>query len=196
MGVVLGESRQRVGVARSGIFDWADRTFPADDDRTFLGSLRDLELLLRIGWNSPFPERLDERSILNVEDVPDELIEALARPPQSVVQCAVCRRLCVQDDFLWKERQLCAWDYHAQLFGKRGPWRDGSYEERHFETLPRCAYVVPELLDELNVEIVLTLGAVPDATAHSIVTTLLESAPRRSHVAVRTATGIALLAER
>jgi hypothetical protein len=196
MGVVLGESRQRVGVARSGMLDWADRTFPAGDDRAFLGSLRDLELLLRIGWDSPFPERLDERSILNLEDLPEELIEAIARPLQAVVQCAACRRLCVRDDFLWKERQLCAWDYHAAVFGKRGPWRDAAYETRHFETLPQCAFAVPELLDELNVEILLTLGAVPDATAHSIVSTLLESAPRRSHMAVRTATGIVLLAER
>ena len=52
------------------------------------------------------------------------------------MQCAACRRLCVRDDFVWKEKQLCAWDYHAQVFGRRGPWHDGAYEERHFETLP------------------------------------------------------------
>jgi hypothetical protein len=196
MGLVLGDSRQRVGVARSGIFDWADRTFPDDDDRAFVGSLRDLELLLRVAWDSPFPERLEERSILNLEDLPDELIDALGRPPLPVVQCAACRRLCVRDDFPWKERQLCAWDYHAQVFGKRGPWRDGSYETRHLETLPRCAYLVPELIEELGVEILLTLGAVPDATAYTIVATLLEGAPQRSHMAVRAATGLALLREK
>jgi hypothetical protein len=195
-GLVLGENRQRVGVARSGIFDWADRTFPPDDDRAFVGSLRDLELLLRIGWDSPFPERLEERSILNVEDLPDELIDALTRSPRPLVQCAACRRLCVLKEFSWKERELCAWDYHAQVFGKRGPWRDTNYEARHFETLPQCSYVVPELLEELNVEILLALGVVADETAHAVVTTLLESGPRRSHMAVRTSTGVALLNEK
>ncbi len=71
------------------------------------------------------------------------------------MQCAACRRLCVRDDFVWKEKQLCAWDYHAQVFGKRGPWHNGPYEERHFETLPACAYVAVGLLGELGVELVL-----------------------------------------
>ena len=192
MGVVLGEGSQRVGVAQAGIFDWAERTFPADSDRAFVGSLRDLDLLIRIGWDSSFPDRLDERSILNQEDVPDELLDALARPARSLVQCAGCRRLCARDDFLWKERQLCAWDYHAQVFGKRGPWHDGAYEVRHFETLPRCAYVVAELLQELGVEVLLALGTIPDETAHSLVAMLLGSTPRSSCMAVRTQTGIAL----
>jgi len=183
-------------VARSGIFEWADRTFPADDERAFVGSLRDLELLLRVGWSSPFPETLDERSILNVEDLPDELIDGLARPALELVQCAACRRLCVRDDFIWKERQLCAWDYHAQVFGKRGPWREGTYEARHFEGLPHCAYLVPELVEELGVEILLTLGDLPEATAHAIVATLLEGTRAPSYMAVRTATGIVLLHEK
>ncbi len=196
MGVVLGEDRQRVGVARSGLFDWADRTFPANDDRAFIGSLRDLELLLRVGWDSPFPERLDERSVLNVEETPEELLEALARPPAALVQCTACRRLCVRDDFVWKERQLCAWDYHSQVFGKRGPWHEGNTEVRHFESLPECSYVVEELLDELGVDRVLSLGQVSDATAYTLIRTLLENEPVRSHMTVRSARGLVVLRER
>jgi hypothetical protein len=196
MGVVLGESRQRVGVARSGLFDWADRTFPADDDRSFIGSLRDLELLLRVGWESPFPEKLDERSVLNVEETPEELIEALVRPPAALVQCTACRRLCVQDDFVWKERQLCAWDYHLQVFGKRGPWREGNVEPRHFESLPECSYVVEGLLEQVGVDRVLSLGQVPESVAFMLVRTLLENEPVRSYMTVRTARGLVVLRER
>jgi len=195
MGAVLGDNRQKVGVARAGFFDWADRTFPADDERAFIGSLRDLELLLRVGWDSSFPEVFDERSVLNADDVPDELLDAIGRPQAALVQCAVCRRLCVRDDFPWKERPLCAWDFHAQVFGKRGPWREGGYEARHFETLPACAYVVPALLDELDVAVLLALGNVSPAGAHALVRTLLESEEVRSHMAVRTATGIVVLCE-
>lgn len=195
VGLVVGDGRQRVGVARSGIFDWADRTFPASDERAFVGSLRDLELLMRIRWDSPLPERIDEASVLNADDLPDELLDALARAPVTLAQCALCRRLCVADDFVWKERQLCAWDYHAQVFGKRGPWRNDGYEVRHFETLPKCAYVVPDLLEELNVEILMSLGTMPEAAVRSIVATALENVPRGSYLAVRTPIGVTLLNE-
>ena len=112
------------------------------------------------------PETFDEGAVLNIEDVPEEIADALAHPPQPIVQCAVCRRLCVRDEFVWKEKQLCAWDYHTQVFGKRGPWRNGGYEERRFETLPECAYVAPPLLVEMGVEVVLMINEVTEATAH------------------------------
>jgi hypothetical protein len=157
--------------------------------------MRDLDLLARIGWSSPFPERLDDRSVLNVDDVPEEIMDALARTPVTLVQCASCRRICVRDDFVWKEKQLCAWDFHAQVFGKRGPWREGVYEDRHFQTLPSCPYVAPELLSELGVELMLTTGAVADATASAAINAVLQSEPGRSHMAVKTASGIAVLRE-
>jgi len=157
--------------------------------------MRDVELLARIGWNAPLPEPLDDRAVLNVEDLPDEITDALAHPAVALVQCAACRRLCVRDDFVWKEKQLCAWDYHAQVFGRRGPWRDGTYEERHFETLPSCAYVVPELVTELGVEVLLTTGALTAPAASAVVNTMLASDPGRAHMAVRTAGGIVILGE-
>lgn len=196
LGVALGSGRRGVGLALNGLFDWIDRTFPAEDDHAFVASLRDLELLARIEWEAPFPETLDERSIVNLDDLPEDLAAALAQPPATLVQCAACRRLCVRDDFVWKEKQLCAWDYHAQVFGKRGPWRDGVYEARHFETLPSCGYVAPELLAELGVEVLMTMRELSDTSPAAIVNALLERDPGRPHMAVRTAAGVTVLCER
>jgi hypothetical protein len=196
VGVAVGEDRQEVAVPLRGLFDWIDRTFPADDDYAFVASVRDLELLIRVGWHSSFPPELDDRSVLNVEDVPDELVNALAQPAAALVQCAACRRLCVRDDFNWKEKQLCAWDYHAQVFGKRGPWREGAYEQRHFETLPSCTYVAPALLAELGVEVILTVSELSGAVLHAVVNQVLEIDPTRSHMAVKTQDGVVVLREK
>jgi hypothetical protein len=196
LGIAVGEGRQEVGIPLAGLFDWVERTFPPEDEQAFVASMRDVELLARVGWDSPFPERLDDRSVLNVEDLPDELADALARPPGALVQCGACRRLCVRDDFTWKEKQLCAWDYHAQVFGKRGPWREGSYEARHFETLPACAYLAPDLLEELGVEVLLAVAEFDEPATQAIVDTLLEHDRAHSHMAVRTASGITVLREK
>lgn len=195
IGVVVGESWQNVGIALSGLFDWVDRTFPPEDERAFVAPLRDVELLARIGWNAALPERLDENSVLNIEDVPEEIADGLAHPAGAVVQCAACRRLCVRDDFIWKEKQLCAWDYHGQVFGKRGPWHNGAYEERHFETVPSCAYVAPPLLLELGVDAVLMINSVEEATAQTMINALLGADPARPYLAVRTDGGFTVLRE-
>ncbi len=127
---------------------------------------------------------------------PEEIADGLAHPPGPIVQCAACRRLCVRDEFVWKEKQLCAWDYHAQVFGKRGPWHDGPYEERHFETLPSCAYVAPPILSEMKVDVVLAAGEIADATAQQMINLLLSSEPGRAHMAVRSGGGFSVLRER
>lgn len=196
LGIVVGDGRQQVAIPLAGLFDWVDRTFPADDERAFITSMRDLELLARVGWDSHFPEALDERSIVNLEDLPDEVADGLASPAVALVTCTTCRRLCVRDDFVWKEKQLCAWDYHAQVFGRRGPWHEGPYEERHFETLPACSYVADPLLIELGVEPVMAGGALAEATARAIVNLILEADTERPHLAVRTALGLWVLREK
>lgn len=185
-GVVIGDAWQNVGIALSGVIDWADRTFAPEDERAFIAPVRDIELLARAQWSAPIPERLDEDAVLNIEDLPDDVAEALAHPPAPIVQCAVCRRLCVCDEFVWKERQLCAWDFHSQVFGKRGPWRQGPYEEHHYDSLVRCAYVAPSLLADLAVEVVLALDGVEEATARKLIALLLAEDPARAHLAVRT----------
>lgn len=195
IGVVLGDTWQNVGIALDGLLDWMDRTFPPEDERSFVAPVRDIELLVRIGWNAPLPETIDERSVLNPEDLPEEIVDALAHPPAPIVQCAVCRRLCVRDEFAFKEKHLCAWDYHGQVFGKRGPWRNGPYEERHYETLPTCAYVAPPLLIELGVEIVAAFNAVDEATARAMIDVLLRAESDRAHLAVRTEGGFTILRE-
>jgi hypothetical protein len=194
-GVTVGESWQNVTIALRGLLDWMDRTFPPEDERSFIASTREVELLARTGWNAALPERLREEEVINIEDVPEEIADALARPPAPLVTCASCRRLCVRDDFVWREKQLCAWDYHAQVFGKRGPWHNGAYEARHFETLQACAYVAPPLLDELGVELVLMLRGVPERNAREIVNLLLDADPARPHLAVRAEGGFAVLRE-
>jgi hypothetical protein len=194
-GVAVGSALQDVGIPLSGLFDWIDRTFPPEDEGAFIASVRDVEILARTHWETPFPQVLDERSVLNLEDLPEAVADGLAQPPSDLVACAACRRLCVRDEFLWKEKQLCVWDHHASAFGKRGPWHEGQYEERHFETIPDCAYVATPLLDELGVEEVLAIGKVPPSVALALVNAFVAAQPARPHMAVKTDAGFSLLRE-
>ena len=195
LGVTVGDTKQDVGIALTGLFDWIDRTFPAEDEHAFVVPMRDIDLLARIGWNAPLPERIDETNVINVEDLPEEIVDGLARTPLPLVQCAACRRLCVRDDFVWKEKPLCAWDYHGQVFGRRGPWREGAYEDRQFATSPSCAYVAPPLLDELGVEIVLSTGALAEDGAYDVINASLAREVDRAHIVVRTRGGFTVLRE-
>jgi hypothetical protein len=88
---------------------------------------------------------------------------------------------------------LCAWDYHGQVFGRRGPWRNGEYEERHFDTLPLAAYVAPALLQD--VEVILGINAVDEAAARAAINVVLAGDRERSHMAVRTDGGYTVLRE-
>lgn len=195
LGVVLGNAWSKAQIPTQTFISWVDQTFPPDDDHAFVAALHDLELLARAEWHSELPPLLNEDSVLNFDDVPEEITDALAHPAAAIVQCAACRRLCVQNDFLWNDRQLCAWDYHATVFGKRGPWRNGAYEEHHFKTLPRPAFVAPPLLDELGVEVILATGSLDDVLARRIVNTVLEAAEKPAHLAVRTDGGYTILRE-
>ncbi|MDQ2866495.1 MAG: hypothetical protein M3R51_09745 [Candidatus Eremiobacteraeota bacterium] len=189
VGVAIGETWQNVGIAIGSLADWVDRTFPPEDEHAFVAPIRDIELLARVQWHSDLPETLRDDAVLNIEDVPEEIADGLARPPAAVVQCGACRRLCVRDDFVWKEKQLCAWDFHAQVFGKRGPWRNGPYEQHHFETLPACAYVAPPILAGMQVDVVLATNDIETEIAHRAIDMLMESDSERAHMAVRTTDG-------
>jgi len=196
MGVVVGDTSQNVGVALASLMDWVDKTFPPEDERSFVAPLRDIELLARVQWHSEIPERFNDESIINAEDVPDDVLDGLSQDPAAIVQCAACRRLCVKNDFVWKEKQLCAWDYHTQVFGKRGPWRNGAYEAHHFETLPECAYVAPLLLDEAGVQAVMATADVADEVAQRAIDLVLGADAQTPHLAVRTQGGYTVLRER
>lgn len=196
IGTVAGDAWQNVGVALDNLLSWLDATFPPDDERAFLAPIRDIELLARINWHVEPPSRVDDANVLNIEDVPEEIADALAHAPEPLVQCGACRRLCVRDHFVWKERQLCAWDYHRQAFGKRGPWRTGPYEDRHFETIPAAAYVAPPLLEEAGVDVVLGIAGIDEPVAHETVNLVLKSDPDRAYMAVRTPDGYTVLREK
>ena len=193
---MIGKTWQNVGIALTGLLDWVDRAFPPEDERAFVAPMRDIELLARVQWHADLPETLSDHTVLNIEDVPEEIADGLAHPPAPIVQCAVCRRLCVRDDFVWKEKQLCAWDYHAQVFGKRGPWHDGPYEARHFDTVPSCAYVAPPILLEMGVDVILATGEISDASAQAMINLLLDAERDRAHMAVRSGGGYSVLRER
>ncbi len=195
-GVVLGETWQRVGLAADNVAGWIDQTFPPDDERSFVTPGRDLEILQRIGWHAEPPERLSEGTLLNPDDVPEDVLDAIAQPPVQLTQCAVCRRSCVRGDFEWNERQLCAWDYHATVFGKRGPWRNEPYEERLFATIPAAAYVVPGLLVEAGVEPVLAVAGLPEDVMQGLVNSAIAADAGSAYLAVRTDEGLTLLRER
>src|ERR1700710_2484930 len=68
IGVVLGENWQRVGLAADNLAGWTDQTFAPSDERSFVSSLRDLELLARTGWFAPVPEVLTEDVVVNADD--------------------------------------------------------------------------------------------------------------------------------
>ncbi|MGD1065932.1 MAG: hypothetical protein ABR975_03885 [Vulcanimicrobiaceae bacterium] len=197
IGVVLGEAWQKVGIAADNLAGWTDQTFDPSDERSFVSSLRELELLARVGWSAAVPETLTDETVVNADDVPEDILDAFTRPPEALTQCAICRRTCVRDDFVWNERRLCAWDYHASVFGKRGPWREAPYEDRLFETLPRAAYVAGPLLEEVSVDAVLAVDGVPDELAHQLLNETIASGGPGAYLAVRTgAGGYTLLRER
>lgn len=196
IGTVAGNTWQNVTLAMANLLDWLDKTFAPEDERAFVAPLRDIELLARINWQADPPDRLDENAVLNIEDLPEEIADALAHPAEPLVQCGACRRLCVRDHFVWREKQLCAWDYHRQVFGKRGPWHSGAYEERYFETLPLAAYVAPPLLEEAGVDVVLAVAGVDDAIAQEVLNVVPARDAERSYLAVRTPDGYTLLRER
>jgi hypothetical protein len=195
-GVAIGTARQRVGIPADGVGTWIDRTFPASDEHAFVSNARDLDLLLRTAWRAPAGDEapLSDRSLVNPEDVPEDILDGLSQPAADLVNCAVCRRLCVRDEFVWNERQLCAWDYHSAVFGRRGPWRNAPYDDHLFETLPRVPYVSTALLDELKVEAVLATGGLEEETVRKLVNTAID--PDHSYMAVRTDDGLTLLRER
>ncbi len=196
VGTVAGEAWQNVTIATANLLDWLDKTFSPEDERSFVAPLRDVELLARINWQAEPPSRLDDASVLNIDDVPEEFADALVHAPEPVVQCGACRRLCVRDHFVWREKQLCAWDYHRQVFGKRGPWHIGVYEARHFETIPFAAYVAPPLLEEAGVDVVLALAGLEETVARDVLNVVLAGEAERAHLAVRTPDGYTLLRER
>jgi hypothetical protein len=196
VGVVMGDGRQKVNIAADNVAGWVDQTFPLDDRQAFVGSLRDLEILMRAGWHAQAPQTLSEEELLNPEDVPDDVLDAIDSPARPLVPCATCRRTCVRDDFVWGERQLCAWDYHAAVFGKRGPWRGVAYEERLFETLPKPAYVSPQLLDDVSVDAILAVSDLPEPSMRKLVNLAIEEGGEASYIAVRTGEGLTLLRER
>ncbi len=128
------------------------------------------------------PEALTEDVLINPDDVPEDMLDGFTHPPEALAQCAICRRTCVRDHFVWNERRLCAWDYHATVFGKRGPWRDGVYEEHHFATLPKAEYVAGPLLAELGVDPILAIDGLDDALARRIIDAVMAGEPRpRAH---------------
>ncbi len=196
LGVSLGATAQQVGVAFDGLASWMDQTFAPDDDRAFLGSMRDIELLRRLEWQATPPAVLSAAAILNADDLSDDLLHALGEPPSEVVPCGICRRLSVRDDFIWNDRQLCAWDFHTTVFGRRGPWHNEAYAERHFATIPHPRYLVPNLLEELNVEIIVSIGGIPTTLQQEMLNTLITRLPGPAYLLARTGDGLALLRER
>ena len=196
IGIVISDARQNVTLSVSGLLDWLDANFPPEDERSFVTPLRDIELLARVNWRVEAPLRLTDEAVLNLEDMPEDVADALAHPPEILIQCSACRRMCVRDHFVWKDRQLCAWDYHRQVFGKRGPWRNEPIEARHFETIPSAAYIAPPLLEQEGVDIVLAVAQVEDALAQQTVNGIIAGDSQRSYMAVRTPDGYSLVRER
>ncbi|TAM76778.1 hypothetical protein EPN44_04560 [bacterium] len=196
LGVVVGEGWQRVLVDEDNVSGWVDQTFVPEDERAFLAPLGELDLLRRIGWKDEVPDRLSEEQILNLGDLPEDVIEALGSPMLPIARCAACRRSCVKDEFIWQERQLCAWDWHRSVFGRRGPWRTDAYNRVQFSDIPAAGYVVPPLAEEAGAETLMLLGRVDPELAYDAVSMLVERLGDGSYITVSTDTGWVLLRER
>ena len=91
---------------------------------------------------------------------------------------------------------MCAWDFHATVFGKRGPWHAEPYEERHFATLPSCKYVAHPLLEDVGVDAILAIDDIDVALAQRIINEVIAGDRTRAHLAVQTAGGFTVLRER
>ncbi len=195
IGVALGENWQKVSIAADNVPGWADQTFSPDDERSFVTSLRDLDMLVRIGWDAAVPTELSEPVIVNPEDIPEDVLDGITHPLEVLTQCAICRRTCVRDHFVWNERRMCAWDYHATVFGKRGPWRDEPYEDRHFATLPRAKYIAGGLLEDIGVDAVLAIDGLDDGLSQTLISQVMAT-DAGAHLAVRTEGGYTVLRER
>lgn len=194
-GNVCGLEWQQLTLAQQELLDWIDRTFPASDERAFVAPARDIELLARVEWNVAPPQRLDETAVLNVDDIPDDVLEALAAPPATLVQCAACRRLCVRGDFVWKERELCAWDFHRHVFGRRGPWQTGTCNEHFPDGAPRAAYVAPPLVEESGAHVIMFLAQELCDVASDVLNAVIAQTPGLAYMAVRTPDGLTVLRE-
>ncbi|HEY0798414.1 MAG TPA: hypothetical protein VGD50_04645, partial [Candidatus Baltobacteraceae bacterium] len=93
-GVIIGDLWQRVSVAADNIGGWLDQTFTPEDEHSFIAPLRDVELLMRVGWRAEPPQALSDEIVVNPEDLPEDVLDGLSQPPAALVQCAVCRRTC------------------------------------------------------------------------------------------------------
>ena len=58
IGVVIGENWQQVNIAADNVPGWADQTFSPDDERSFVSSLRDLEMLAADRLERRDPDRI------------------------------------------------------------------------------------------------------------------------------------------
>ncbi len=199
IGVVLGENWQRVNVAADNVAGWSDSTFAADDERAFVSSMRDLEMLVRIGWNVPAPTELSEGMLVNPDDLPEDIVDAFAHPAETLVQCAICRRTCVRDHFVWNDRsQLCAMGLprnRVRASAARGA-SEPATNERHFATLPACKYVAHPLLDDVGVDAVVAIDGIETVLAQRILNDVIAADPGSAYLAARTGTGYTLLRER
>ncbi|TAM56511.1 hypothetical protein EPN52_13800 [bacterium] len=196
LGVAIGDGWQRVLVDEDNVAGWLDQTFVPEDERAFVAALGELELLRRIGWKDEVPAQLSEEQVLNLADLPEDVVDALDSPLLPITRCAACRRSCVKDEFVWQERQLCAWDWHRSVFGRRGPWRMPSYNRAQFSDAPSAGYVVPALAEEAGAEVLMLLGRVDPELAYDVVSTLLQRLGEGSFITVSTDTGWVLLRER
>jgi hypothetical protein len=82
------------------------------------------------------------------------------------------------------------------VFGKRGPWRDGPYEERFWDTIPHAAYVAGPLLHDVSVDAVLAIEGLDDELAHRLINEAIAADAEHPHLAVNTSGGYTLLRER
>lgn len=196
VGVAIGDGWQRVLVDEDNVSGWVDQTFVPEDERAFLGPLNELDLLRRIGWKDEVPASLSEELVLNLADLPEDVIDGLGSPMLAITRCAACRRSCVKDEFVWQERQLCAWDWHRSVFGRRGPWRTEAVNRAQFSDAPTAGYVVPALAEEAGAETLMLLGRVDPELAYEVVSTLIERLGDCSYITISTDTGWVLLRER
>ncbi len=196
IGVVLGENWQRVGIAADNVASWTDSTFDPSDERSFVSSLRDLELLARVGWTASVPETLTEDVVVNADDVPEDILDAFSTRrnrscrARSAVARARASSSCGTSAACARGITTRPSSESAGRGAKRRTKNGCGRRSRTPHTWPA------RLLDDVGVDAVLAIDGLDDALAHRLINEAIAADTAHAHLAVRTSSGYTLLRER
>ena len=158
--------------------------------------MRDLELLARIGWSAK-RRPSSTKTLLSIrDDCPKMFWKRSTHPAETLIQCAICRRTCVRDHFVWNERRLARGTTTRSFSagadrGAKSPTKNGLWD-----TLPIPNTSRPTCSTSRHVDLVLSLGGIDEALARRIINEVIAPSGAVAYLAARVEDGFMLLRER